>query len=313
MVYRRELNIQEISVEEFAKVVAMEVATKLGNGFDVKTDVIIKRNDNELHSVAVCREDTNMAPSFYVDETYRYYIVNDTINADDIVSDFASRIAECALEIFRTGKNIPDADKVISALTLDKDSLSVMLLDMKLNRAYLRNHPYKEVAAGLAMVICMNLDCEHGVTINNRLVEKYNKEALFQAALENMEKNHPAELHPLYEMIKFGNMKNALCLNEPIREPHVLTVEGTNMGATGAAAIVYEGIAEKIAELYGGSFWMLPSSLYEWIIIPDEDGTYPEGYKTMVGEINASIVDPKDVLSFDVFYYDKNEKTIKRM
>lgn len=309
MVYRKNLNINEVSVEEFAQIVAMEVAVKLGSDFDVKTETIVKRNDCELHSVIACQKGGDMAPSFYVDEVYDHCFFNNG-DINDTARNLAFQFVEYILSL--KPSNVPDIN---TSLSLENENLKMILLDMKLNKKYLEDHPYKEIGAGLALVITVNVGPEYGVVVNNSLMEKYDKEALFKAALENMSKKDQPELSALSSVVDFEYpAENAFCSGKPIREPHVLTIERKSDGAGGAATIAYEGVAEKIAELCEGSYWMLPSSLYEWIIVPHNEGMdYLPQYREMVAEINAAIVDEKDVLSFDVFFYDAEENKIKRM
>ena len=48
---------------------------------------------------------------------------------------------------------------------------------------------------------------------------------------------------------------------------------------------------------------MLPSSVHECILIPEEDGMTQEALTGLVTEINENQVDPREVLSDQAYYY----------
>ena len=68
--------------------------------------------------------------------------------------------------------------------------------------------------------------------------------------------------------------------------------------------LLYPGMMEMIADAAGGSYYVLPSSVDELIIVPDEGNLSLRRLKTTVRSINRSIVEEKDFLSDNVYYYD---------
>lgn len=79
----------------------------------------------------------------------------------------------------------------------------------------------------------------------------------------------------------------------------------TNQNKTfGAGILLYDGFLDAVAGKLG-SFYILPSSVHELIIIPDTFGD-PSELKKMVGEINAAEVPEEEVLSDNIFHYGAN-------
>ena len=129
------------------------------------------------------------------------------------------------------------------------------------------------------------------ITFTNELLDKYgvSKEELHKAAMENSEKIFPAKYYKMNDLVPFK----------------VLTNE---MGCLGAAALFYPNQMEKIAASLGGNYFVLPSSIHEVLILPDDGNLNYMELEQMVKEVNETTVDRKDQLSNNVYYYDSKER-----
>lgn len=78
----------------------------------------------------------------------------------------------------------------------------------------------------------------------------------------------------------------------------------------GAAAMLYPGELEKFAEQKKCSFFILPSSVHEVILLPDRGEKDRKFLQEMVQEINESFVEKEEVLSDSVYYYDRDKKEL---
>ena len=87
----------------------------------------------------------------------------------------------------------------------------------------------------------------------------------------------------------------------------VVTNESKVFGAT---EILKSETLAKIAEDFDDDVVILPSSIHEVICVPlnDIDGNPMVG---MVRDINRSVVDPKEVLSDNVYIYNRNTNNIE--
>lgn len=78
----------------------------------------------------------------------------------------------------------------------------------------------------------------------------------------------------------------------------------TNMtSCNGAGAMFCNELLEKIQSKLDSDYYLLPSSIHEVIIVPDEGDYDREELDAMVQTINATEVDPRDRLADHVFYY----------
>ncbi len=80
----------------------------------------------------------------------------------------------------------------------------------------------------------------------------------------------------------------------------------------GSGILARDGVLDKIGELVGKNFYVLPSSMHEVLIVPDNGNMQAKELESMVKEINETRVAPDDFLSDKVQYYDRVAKTLGR-
>lgn len=74
----------------------------------------------------------------------------------------------------------------------------------------------------------------------------------------------------------------------------------------------YPGVMDEIEEKLGGDFFVLPSSLHETIVVPDDGNMEYKALLAMVTEINESEVDKQDKLTDQVYHYDVTDKVFEK-
>ena len=79
----------------------------------------------------------------------------------------------------------------------------------------------------------------------------------------------------------------------------------------GAGAILYPGVLAQAEVLLGDSFYILPSSVHECILISAETTYNQKELAMMVEEINENHVDERDILSNRAYYYSKHSGRIE--
>ena len=84
-------------------------------------------------------------------------------------------------------------------------------------------------------------------------------------------------------------------------------------GNHGAQAILRRGLLKGFAEKYKEKIYILPSSVFETILVVDDGKTDENVLKLMVEEINGEWKEkaPEEWLSDSVYYYDKENDEIK--
>ena len=69
--------------------------------------------------------------------------------------------------------------------------------------------------------------------------------------------------------------------------------------------MVYDSVLSDVGEKLGEDYYILPSSIHECIVIPKKEEIDPEELKIMVREINATQVQPEEVLSDEIYQYER--------
>ena len=75
----------------------------------------------------------------------------------------------------------------------------------------------------------------------------------------------------------------------------------------GSGVIAYPKILDMAAEKLGGSFYIIPSSIHEVILLP-ASLIDPEPVVSIIKEVNKSVVSPEERLSDNLYYYDAGKK-----
>ena len=89
-----------------------------------------------------------------------------------------------------------------------------------------------------------------------------------------------------------------------------LRVLSNDRRAYGAACLLYPGVLEGIAEKEGCSLYILPSSIHEVILLPDDGEIVPDELKKMVAEVNRSYVAAEEVLTDSLYYFNMQNKEV---
>lgn len=194
-----------------------------------------------------------------------------------------------------------------------KSKLMLEVIPQKGNEDRLENIPHQKVE-DLALIYRLDMGDSIGgkmtSVITNQQLEAFGitAEQLHQDALENAPVTHPASLRSMQEVMAemMGMEPEETMSGEPTML--VATVEGSFMGAS---VIQYPGFMEQASEKIGGDFFVLPSSIHEVLLIPDEEKTDFHELASMVQSINESQVAPAERLSDNVYHYDKADKVFE--
>lgn len=124
------------------------------------------------------------------------------------------------------------------------------------------------------------------------------RQALEAQAMENLE-NDGYWIASVHEVLReyAGDM--------PVTTPLPLYVMTNRSMLYGAAGILAKGIFPRFASEIGDNFYILPSSIHELLLIPDQGGLDPEELGQVVREVNRTQVAPGDRLANHVYYYDR--------
>ena len=304
-----------MDIKEFIKTIKEELPDFLPD--DVYEDIAIddvevaKMNDQKLHGLTFRPKESDAAPTLYIDDLYERHQ-----NGEDLgflLIDLANRYEEA-----RNAPVPPDID-----ISWEKvmDNLSFRLLEKRRNTDFLANMPYADVGNGLALIVDINMPGDRNgdwrIAVNHGVMEALgvDKETLFFKAMDDVLVNDPPVLSDMAQALFSPEKDNLLDRSDPIDPSdlggmYVLTTESGNLGAS---ALFYPDVQEKAAELMGSGYYVLPSSVHECILVPDTAGHNEKDLCAMVKEANRTVVEPKDVLSDNVYHFDKDSRQLTKV
>ena len=209
-------------------------------------------------------------------------------------------VAENAVQSLREGKTF--SSETFREYEKLKDRLMLQLVPADINREALLCMPHRdfEDISLIYRFVLLAGGCSFAsVPVTNALLEtlKISPEQLHEDALRYAPEAFPASINSLPEVVE--NMSGLPVLFDENRL--FLASCGSHYGA---GCLFYPGFLETAAEKLSGSYYILPSSVHELLLVA-EDGTVDSEYlEAMVRAVNEAEVAPEDRLSNSVYHYD---------
>lgn len=203
-----------------------------------------------------------------------------------------------------------------------KDRLYLIVLNQD-NQEYLKETVHQDIPetnlTAVIRVLCGEMKDQSigSFAVKESLLSMWDrtKEQVYEQALANTERFFPARLMNVMDVIQ--NL--ALQVDERKEEgensiknllPYEQYVLSNTEKFHGATAILYPGLLQEIGEATKSSFFLLPSSLHEVILMKDNGEMSAEELQRMVMQINRTEVKPEEVLSDEVYCYDYREQKL---
>ncbi len=249
-----------------------------------------------LNGLLFRKEGLDCAPTFYIEDLYNEY------KAGTPIADLSHTIIETAVRSMDFAGLIAQESYNILG---DPEKLRVRLLNKSRNKGYLKGIPFRELGCGFVYIAEIGSG-EYGAVITKELMDEYKltEDEFFDTAIENTVERFPAVLHDLYESAMGWQDECENLLEYHNGEAPAGTGPGfvlTNSGFFwGAGALFYPGVIDRIHELLGGDFYVLPSSVHELIIIKAGDQD-PGQLAELVRSANRSVVKENEILADDLY------------
>ena len=263
---------------------------------EIRLNEVQKMNESYT-GLTVRLNESISAPVVNMDMFYQQY--QDERPLEDVMRDMANVVqmeppASIDIEALKDYSNV-------------KDKLFVRLNSMEGNEKVMAESPHR-MAADMLMTYHIYIPDRNGggfmsARITNEMLADYGITA------EQLHQDAIASTARIFEP-KVQSMMEALT-GVPEEEPKMMIV--TNMqGSLGAGALFCEGIMDKAAEYMKGNYFVLPSSIHEMLVVPDNGDFDRSELEKMVREANRSVVESSDRLSDHVYHYDSKDRVFER-
>ena len=211
-----------------------------------------------------------------------------------------------------------EAKKKITEIAHDygklKERLYVRLCNRERNADSLEGIPHKDILefamtchAGLGDI----LGGDSSLVVTKSLIGSLGikEEQLFEDAMENSQRIKPPVTMPVTSFLEKAAGEEPGTFEGTFPGPG-LVILSTAGFIHGAAAVFYPGFLEGIAEKLGGGFFLIPSSVHEFLCLPDTGLASKEEVESLINEVNYTQVLPGDILSGRLYRFDPDEGRI---
>ncbi len=280
---------------EFTELVRDKLDDICGPEFSVTVYEALKNNSVTHKGISIRENGCNISPTIYMDEFYTDYC--DGRDIDEIVNDI--------LRIYSENRLCPELDVMrFEDYEWVKDRIFFKLINAMDNFRLLQQVPHENVM-DLSVVYGVYMGDHKGafssVLIRNEHLAGWgvSEEEIKERAARNTRDLLPYKISTMNEMLEGTGYEADV--PEDALKMYVMT---NNIRLNGAGTMLYGGVLKSFASTLGSDLFIIPSSVHELILIPD-DGTFdPQALMPLIGEVNDTQVEKEEILSYSLYRYD---------
>ena len=303
-VSRREWERGKMDYKEFTDSIVDLLQERMGADYDIKVTNVTKTNDIRLTGVIMMRESDKISPTIYLEEPYRQYCAG----AD--MQEIARRIEALYREQMKEFNLDFDFFKEFECV---RDRIFHKIIHYEKNRNLLEDVPHFRWC-DLAVVFYYSIEDSMlgraSILIHNNHLDMWEQktDVLYQNAQRNMRRYMPELLVSMQELIE--EMTGVKSSEEEAGKLYVLT---NSEKMYGASAMLYSDKIRELADRMQSDLLILPSSVHEVLLLPDDHEREYEFYRRMVAEVNTTQVEPEEILSYSLYRYSREKEEIEEI
>lgn len=279
-------------------------------GEDVKVDAreVRKNNGLVLTGVTVMESGKNIAPTIYVDGMIAKF------------EDGEMTLDEIAQEVVRITKENDGMEVNTQEITSKEYILAnvkFQLANAEKNQELIEGGaPYYKLLDLAGFYRCFISSDDNGsasflVTGEMMKVAGITEEELAEAAMKNIMADEYSIKSMFEVMMEMMGPEAAMMMPGVESEDDVPMFVMTNKNKVqGASVMVRKDMLKALADKVGTDLYILPSSVHEVLAVPAKEDVEVDYLKTMVMEVNATEVAEDEVLSGNVYRYDRENDTL---
>ena len=292
----------------FMNLIKDRVQEKLGDAVRVRLRSVLKNNSVRLWGLIITEAGKNISPTIYLESYYEAY-------------QKGAPLEELAKSIVSSYQNVPGGLLVDMDFFMDfekvKERVAYRLVNLEENKELLSDVPFLPY---LDLAICFYYafgDVEIGegaILIQRSHMEMWHtdEKELFALAQKNTPKLYPFEIMGMDTLVKQLMEEQDLQALEEI-EPAEMYVLTNEKRIQGAAVVLYPEVLSNIAGKLEKDLYIIPSSVHEVILMPNQGEMEIAALKDMIYQINRTQLAPEDVLSDSLYYYYWKDKRIIKL
>ncbi|MGN0363867.1 MAG: DUF5688 family protein [Bilifractor sp.] len=290
-----------MNYEHFEKLLTTEITEKFEEKYDIRICTVPKNNGIRKRAIVLHDHKGVPLPLQYLDEYYHMWKTGLSIRhvANLLIHDYNRNLfmrRSLPEHFFRNYEEV-------------RQNLQCRLISAEKNKEFLREVPHQKWM-DLAIICVYELhaddysDCAIQIRNEHLALWDIDPEQIMKDAIKAAVRTDDILFEPLVRILE-----EELEEDDDLPDSPLYLLSNKNR-VYGAVNIALPGVTERIAKKLAGDYFIIPSSIHECLILPD-DGTYSaKELNKMVSSINQTNVAEQDVLSDHVYIYKRPENEI---
>ena len=295
--------------EAFAEAAEKEFGRGGANDIEIENRLVDKVNET-YDAFTVKHTGSDVGVNISINDAYDAYV-----RQDASIEELTAAAVERTAEALQNAPSISNGINDIQNYDVMKNKLVMEVVSTEANAELLETIPHKDIED---MAVIYRFDVKDivgdgaSIVVTNKMLDNYGvtPEQLHADAVKNAPEIRPIVIQGMAEVLaKQMGVEDLemLGLNIPPEQEQIF-VASVPDNVHGAGVLAYEDFMDKAAEKVGGDFYILPSSIHEVLIVPDNGMMDLAALENMVREVNATTVDPSEKLTDNVYHYDSKDK-----
>lgn len=304
------------TMETFAETVKTAMEVYFSEGYRVQIQPVIKNNNLHLTGLTIMDNKSNLTPNIYLEPYFEDY--RNGMSMVDVCWEIIHTYEENRVEEDFDVTTVMDFNKA-------KDHICCKLVNAKYNQDLLKNALHVKIQ-DLALILYIRVAHDKRglstITVKNHIFECWDvaEQELFRIAMRNTQRLFACEVSSITNVLKKifaeeiaqDEMENIFGMPES-EDVIPMYVATNHCKIYGATVLCYEGFLREFADDINNDFYILPSSVHELLFIPAMADVDVAELKQMVQEVNDTQVARQDVLSNNVYYYNRKLDRVEMM
>lgn len=251
---------------------------------EITLEKVPKNNGITLDGMIFRKKDCQISPVLYVQDFYELW--QKGMPMEQLATKILWCFEHCQEDLYIPQDFFQDYKNI-------RSNIYFKVINYHQNKNRLADIPHKRIL-DLAMVFYYLVEeIPATILISNSHLRWWNisKEVLEMDARRNTYFDQPVEFISMKEFTGSEGEESPM---------YIVTNQERKFGA---GVIFYPGVMEAAAELFKDNFFILPSSVHECILLPDDGKRTQEELAYLVTDINEHCVDPREILSDRAYYY----------
>lgn len=306
-----------MEIESFAEIVKDTVEEQLGKEYEVTIHKVNKNNGVVYTGLHVGKEGINAAPVIYLDNQFEQY------------KQGSSTIPEITDYVVKSSKKRVNVDvQQFLDYEIIRKRIVYKLINTEKNKELLNDIPhinFLDLSIVFQCLVSQEASGSASILVHNTHMKLWDVtlEKLYQKAKENTQKLMPYEIKSMEEVLceliktepqnQYGNDESMEFPIGNFSDSEPLYVLSNKSRIEGAACMLYSNLISSFSDTVKSSLYIIPSSIHELLLLPVKEDEDSEEIKGIIKEINDTQVQPEEVLSYSLYYYNRKARKITRL